>query len=131
MSYDDANAPLPTEFAIASDGVLYVHEEGEVANRKHFVGYALLPEEMSRYGVRGLLTWAMQRTLALGSDGHVYVEEGAIERGERRCFRGYATTPEEAEEIADELHRIAFNATAAFRHAMPGRLRKKPPSLSS
>jgi hypothetical protein len=58
------------------------------------------------------------------------VEEGAIERGERRCFRGYATTPEEAEEFADELHRIAFNVTTAFRHAMASRaqLSKKPRS---
>ena len=108
-------------------------KEGEVArNRKPFVGYALRPEEVSRYGVRGLLAQAMQHTLALGSDGRVYVEEGAIERAERRCFRGYATTPEEAEEIVDELHRMAFNATAGLRSAMAARLSKRPRSpLSS
>jgi hypothetical protein len=118
---------LPTEFALASDGVLYVHvpEEDEVpAGRAVFVGYALLPEETANFSAGQLLAWGLLQKLALGSDGRVYVEEGAIDVGERRCFRGYAAMPDEAELLVDELHKMAFNATAAaLRYAKAERRR--------
>jgi len=116
---DTSPNPLPTEFALASDGVLYVHEDSAAsADRNVFVGYALLPEETSRLGAGGLLAWALRQKLALGSDGRVYVEAGAVETGDRPCFRGYAATPAETKLLVEELHRMAFNATAALRHEM-------------
>jgi hypothetical protein len=71
----------------------------------------------------GLLAWGLLQKLALGSDGLIYVEEGAIDVGERLCFGGYAATPDETALLVDELHKMAFNATAALRHAVAERRR--------
>jgi hypothetical protein len=115
----DEDYALKTEFAFASDGTVYIQldDEEPPPGRRVFVGHALTDEERARIGTRALLAWAMLHTLALGSDGAVYVEAGALAADGRDVFRGYATTPEEAERLFDELHRAAFNITIAARQA--------------
>ena len=80
-----------------------------------FTGYALTADERKHYGTGGLLRWACLHLLALGSDGGVYVEEGAMDPQGRKEFRGYALTPEEAQRVVREIHRMAFNVTIAVR----------------
>ncbi len=58
-----------------------------------------------------LLAWALLHKLALGSDGCIYVEEGAIDAEGRDVFRGYAATAEETTRATEALHRAAFNIT--------------------
>lgn len=108
---------METELAFASDGTIYVQfaDETPPRGRRVFVGYALTDEERARLGTRGLLSWAILHTLAIGSDGIVYVEQGALDAEGRDVFRGYATTRQEAVRLFDELHRMAFNLTLAAR----------------
>ncbi len=71
---------METELVLASDGAIYIRfEEEPPADRQMFTGYALTADERARYGTQGLLRWACLQLLALGSDGCVYVEEGAID----------------------------------------------------
>lgn len=107
-------AEMLTALALASDGKLYFRiEDATPPDRPVFVGYALQSDEIKTYGMRRLLEWATFHRLAVGSDGQVYVEEGAMETEGRNVFRGFAATEEEAEQAAAELHRIAFNITVA------------------
>ncbi|MDI3291994.1 hypothetical protein [Polyangium sp. 15x6] len=107
---------METELVLASDGAIYVSfEEEPPAGRRVFTGYALTADERAQHGTQGLLRWACLQLLALGSDGCVYIEEGAIEPEGRKEFRGYALTPQEAERVAQEIHRTAFNVTIAMR----------------
>ncbi|MDC0746535.1 hypothetical protein [Polyangium mundeleinium] len=106
----DESAELATAFALASDGILYfAFENAPPPGRSVFVGYALRADEAHKFGVGGLLLWAIVHPLALGSDGCIYVREGLIDAEGRDVFRGFAATPEEATRAAEELHRIASN----------------------
>ncbi|MDI3290468.1 hypothetical protein [Polyangium sp. 15x6] len=55
---------------------------------------------------------------AIGSDGRFYVTEEGFKRGGtvgRKQFVGYQLTDEEAAEVWDAIHRLAFNATQPLR----------------
>jgi hypothetical protein len=113
--WPNPDSRIATEFALGSDGVLYVTVEGrnpeQFAGRAMFVGRALRRAELEQLGVRGVLVWATFARLALGSDGRVYVAEDELDdpRG-RKAFRGYATTPARRARVVEELHRLAWNA---------------------
>ena len=103
---------IRTDFALGSDGVLYVgaDEHEGPRGRARVELYALHPPEVARYGARLLLAWGLLAHVAHGTDGRVYVNPEWIGgHGERKVFRGYAATPWEAAEVAAALHRMTFN----------------------
>ncbi|MDI3283629.1 hypothetical protein [Polyangium sp. 15x6] len=113
---------LPTEIVLASDGGLFLalpEEKPEsYAGREIFVGYALRPREAVARGRPALLHWGAEALLGIGSDGRIYVAEGAMpgKRG-RKVFRGFRTTNEERAYIVAELHRMVFNLVGAVPRA--------------
>jgi len=119
---------LRTELAFASDGKIYINmEEGRPPGRRRvFVGYALTSAERIQRGPRGLLEWALTTTLALGTDGRIYVAEGEIEAEGRPVFRGYAASKVEATRLFDAIHRSALDFTfLALRVGLGGRPRTR------
>lgn len=55
---------------------------------------------------------------AIGSDGHLYVSAESLPPGSlagRKQFVGYELTRNEAGQVWDTLHQLAFNATQPLR----------------
>jgi hypothetical protein len=103
---------LPTEIALASDGILYVSTTGRdpepIAGRKLFVGYALTKAELVSLGATRILAWAVLGRLAIASDGRVYVDANELsETRGRKVFQGFAVTKDERDRLIDSLHHMA------------------------
>jgi len=103
---------VTTEFAVGSDGAIYINAEGHdprtLVGQQIFFGFALTRREVERIGPHGIHAWAAITLIAWGSDGRVYVNEEALARTSRRkLFRGFAVGAFQAACITCTLHMAA------------------------
>ncbi len=116
LPYPQPDPRIMTEFALASDGYLYLSMRDwppkDILHRPVFEGYALRGREVARLGRKNLLMWAMIEILALGSDGRVYVNANAMQHADGRpIFRGYRASSAEVVKIVEHFHASAMNLT--------------------
>ena len=109
---------MPTEFVIASDGVVFVNTADlaprRTEGRAQFLGWALEPNEVSALRSKPL---AELSGVVLGCDGRVYGNTEHVapaDREQRLMFEGVALTADERGIAVEELVRLAFNITTCI-----------------